>query len=212
VPNYRLTPVNPTPEDTLHHPAHTEDILLFLSYLLTWPEPIASLISSDEPPKIYLIGHSCSTHMLACIFLDTTSITPSLSPSTNIMQAVKGIICSEGIYDMDRLVAAFPSYLDLFVINAFGHHVSYADYSPVHYALRDDTQHIPWLIIHSKGDTLVPIDQSRTMHSHLVDLYQKAEMSADEFVKENMDVLEQDHDEIYTDEYVQMVTSFITGS
>lgn len=210
VPNYRLTPRQPTPENALYHPAHAADILLFLGYLLTRPEPIGSLISREEPPRIYLIGHSCSAHILASIFLDSTRITPSLTPYPHIVEAVMGIICSEGIYDLDHIVAAFPEYR--FVINTFGDHTSYADYSPVHYTLRDGTQHIRWFIIHSKGDRLVPMYQSRMMYSHLIDLYQTAEMPADEFVKEDMDVLEEQHDEIYTDNYIHMVTSFITGS
>jgi len=209
VPNYRLTPRKPTPKNFLHHPAHSEDIILFLNHLFTWPGHIGSLISGAEPSRLYLYGHSCSAHMLSSIFLDTAFITPSLSPSAHIIEAVTGIIFTEGLYNLDRIVADFPAYLDLFVINTFGHHVSYADYSPVHYALRDGTQHIRWLIIHSKGDTLVPMDQSRTMHSHLVNLYQAEEMPAIEFVKENMDVLEEDHDNIYIDDFVKIVTSFI---
>jgi len=212
VPNYRLTPREPTPGNTLHHPSHAEDVLLFLNYLLAWPGPVDLPLSRDGPPKLYLIGHSCSAHMLASIFLDTTSITPSLTPSPLIAESTKGIICSEGIYDIDLILASFPGYLDWFILNTFGRHVSYSDFSPVRHVLRESAQHIRWFIIHSKGDTLVDMPQSQGIYERLVNLYHNAQLPADQFVKKNMEVLVQEHNDIFVDDdYLKMITSFILG-
>lgn len=64
VPNYRLTTFS-----TLHirHPAHAEDLHEFLKFILDWPGPEPP--SKYDPGRLYLMGHSCSTHMLMSIFL-----------------------------------------------------------------------------------------------------------------------------------------------
>ncbi|OBZ75338.1 putative isoprenylcysteine alpha-carbonyl methylesterase ICME [Grifola frondosa] len=64
VPNYRLT-APPTP---VRHPAHAQDCLRFLHFLLSWPGSLTSPRPYDAS-RLYLLGHSCSAHILASIFL-----------------------------------------------------------------------------------------------------------------------------------------------
>ncbi|KAH9857017.1 alpha/beta-hydrolase [Lenzites betulinus] len=160
VPDYRLT----TAADPIQHPSHAQDILLFLHFLLTWPGPSPA---SPQPPaaKLFLLGHSCSAHMLASVFL--ASPYAELAPSPDLLAVTSGIIFSEGIYDIDALLRSFPDYKEWFIAAAFGEHDAYPDVNIASYATRPGGEHIRWLIIHSKGDTLVDVLQSEIMYAHL---------------------------------------------
>ncbi|KAG6854620.1 hypothetical protein C0991_004222 [Blastosporella zonata] len=201
--NYRLTQAQPLNND-IRHPAHAEDVLDALRFLTTWPGPphVGPLY---DPNRLYLLGHSCSAHILASIFLDSSSVSPSLAPPPHILQAVKGIVMSEGIYDIDLLLQSFPTYLDWFIRDAFGHCASYAAFSTTTFPLI--SAHIKWLIIHSKGDTLVDMQQSETMYLHLCRLYGS---NASTRVFRVMDKFDQEHNDILRGQlYVDIVTDFI---
>lgn len=118
------------------------------------------------------------------------------------------MILSEGIYDLDLLVASFPSYIDDFIATAFGSTGPYSALSVLR-PLREGASHIKWLIIHSKGDKLVDMQQSERMHEHLQRVYTDAGLSATQFVKANLDELVEDHDDIFVDTYIRMVSSYI---
>ncbi|KAF5381054.1 hypothetical protein D9615_003879 [Tricholomella constricta] len=167
VPNYRLTPRDPPGDDHFRHPGHAEDALQALIFLTTWQGPSA-LGPIYDPDRLYLMGHSCSAHMLSSIFLDSSSITPTLTPPPSLFKAVKAIVMSEGIYDLDLLLTSFPDYLAWFVRPTFGRRASYAPFSTNAFSLIDT--HIKWLIIHSKGDTLVDLPQSEAMYRRLCEL------------------------------------------
>ncbi|KIY64237.1 alpha/beta-hydrolase [Cylindrobasidium torrendii FP15055 ss-10] len=169
VPNYRLTPQSPTPETAFQHPAHAQDILRLLTFIPTWSGPDSSNGRPFDENRIFLIGHSCAAHMLASIFLDSSAVTPELTPSPAMLLAVRGLILAEGIYDIDALVDRFPNYRMWFIDGAFGERDSYADVSVT--SLPTRTTHIRWLILHSTADELVNIEQSEAMHRHLCDLY-----------------------------------------
>lgn len=150
------------------------------------------------PRNMYLVGHSCSTHMLSSIILDTTSTTPSLTPSAELLSSIQGAILSEGIYDIDLLLASFPSYRDAFIAPSFGPLGSYREFSVLR-ELRDGASHIKWLIIHSKGDTLIDVRQSEGMYQHLCRIYADAGRPIDRFVTTSLDELVEGHDEIFVD-------------
>jgi hypothetical protein len=118
-----------------------------------------------DPNAIHLIGHSCAAHMLSSIFLDSSSITPSLTPTHAVFRSVKSIALSEGIYDIDLLLSDYPEYRSWFIAPTFGDVDSYGDFSVANYSSR--TRNIRWLIVHSTGDTLVNMDQSKAMYEHL---------------------------------------------
>ncbi|KAG6878694.1 hypothetical protein C0993_011509 [Termitomyces sp. T159_Od127] len=203
--NYRLTPRDPPGNDHFRHPGHAEDTLDALRFLITWPGPSGAGQLYD-PHHLYLIGHSCSAHMLSSIFLDSSSISPSLTPPPHLFQAVKAIIMSEGIYDPDLLLSSFPTYHAWFIRPTFGHNDSYAAYATAKLPLIDT--HIKWLIIHSKGDTLVDLPQSDIMYQHLCVLYGD---HANTHIHRNTDRLDGEHNDILRGlDYVDVIKDFIS--
>ncbi|KDQ60733.1 hypothetical protein JAAARDRAFT_151389 [Jaapia argillacea MUCL 33604] len=210
VPNYRLTVKDPTDAFHLHHPAHAEDVLHFLEFLITWIGPFTSpLITGLPPPSLYLLGHSCSAHMLATIILDSSDITPSLTPSPALMGSVKAIGMSEGIYDIDLLLSSFPAYREWFIQDAFGKGVNYSEYSATRFPPRA-LDKIQWLVVHSKGDSLVDIAQSETIYQHLCRIYEEAVVSGDCSVTRNWDELDEEHNVLLRgDRYVQIIANFV---
>jgi acetyl esterase/lipase len=193
VPNYRLSPS--TGDPVFVHPAHAQDLLQFLNFILSHPSPVF------DPSNLTLIGHSCSAHMLASIFLDSSAITPSLSPSPELLHSVKAIIMSEGIYDLDILMASFPNYREWFIQRAFGITESYSQFSVLTYPSRPLSA-ISWLLLHSKGDTLVDQIQTDAMYDHLSQLYPQN-------VSRNVDGLVEEHNDILRgDRYVELISQF----
>lgn len=203
IPNYRLTPREETENSTLRHPLHAQDILNFLEFLLTWDSPSGFSFSFDST-QLFLMGHSCGAHMLSSIFLDSSAATPSLTPTQTLLDAVKGIIVSEGIYDLDLLTTRFPNYLEWFIAPAFGKLMSYAHLAVTSYPLR--SPNINWLVVHSQGDSMVDSPQSERMLGHLKSEYGS---SAEERVFYDT-TLTQGHDDILvTEEFVKIVAQFI---
>jgi acetyl esterase/lipase len=162
--NYRLT----YEAQPITHPAHSEDVLTALEYLLL-PNPLVY-----DRSNLHLAGHSCGAHILTSIFLDSQNVTPSLKPSHALVQAVRSISLSEGLYDLDLLLKTWPDYRG-FVSGAFGEHASFDKYSTVNYsAINPD---IRWFVIHSTGDELVDQAQSEVIWNHLQS--QKADVTKD---------------------------------
>jgi len=191
VPNYRLSTDHPV----FLHPAHAQDILQFLNYTLSHPSPVF------DSGNLILIGHSCSAHMLSSIFLDSSAITPSLSPSPELLHSVKAIIMSEGIYDLDTLIANFPNYREWFIQPAFGISESYPQFSVLKYPARSQ---FSWLLLHSKGDTFVDQIQTDTMYDHLSQIFPHK-------VSRNVDDLVEQHDDILRgDRYIELISQFTT--
>jgi len=141
--------------------------------------------------------------MLASIFLDSQSVNPTLTPQTALLSAVKGIIMSEGIYDLDALLIRFPTYRDWFIQPAFGPSQSYAPFSVLNYPLRhSQSDPISWLILHSKDDSLVDLPQSTSMHTHLSKLD-----PSHSFINTN-DLVGEHNDILRSSVYVDLVKDF----
>ncbi|TFY76739.1 hypothetical protein EWM64_g7269 [Hericium alpestre] len=211
VPNYRLTPREPTADNYLHHPAHAEDVLQFLQYLQTWSGPEGSNASPlFDRARLFLVGHSCSAHMLPAIVLNNPS-DPSLEPPVALLHSVKGIILSEGIYDVDTLLKKFPDYRDWFIANTFGDRESFADFAVSTYPHREGGSHIRYLIIHSSGDTLVNQEQSQLMYDHLLSLGDNGREGGK--VSRNFGDLTGEHSAILQgDDYVHIVGDFVLSN
>jgi len=193
VPDYRLSPT--TGDPVFIHPAHAQDLLQFLNFIISPSSP------AFDPGNLILIGHSCSAHMLSSIFLDSSAITPSLSPSQELLHSVKVIIMSEGIYDLDILLNSFPKYREGFIQRAFGITDSYSQFSVLTYPIRPSSA-ISWLLLHSKGDTLMDQIQSDKMYDHLFQLYPQN-------VFRNVDDLIEEHNDIPRgDRYVELISQF----
>lgn len=185
VPNYRLT----TGDTPLEHPAHCEDIVHFLHHIRSWAPQDSSPVYDHA--KIFLMGHSCSAHMLASILLDSPY--PSLRLPTEILRSVQGVVFSEGIYDIDLLLNSFPNYRSWFIAAAFGSRSSYQDVSVNKYSYPEALANVRWLIVHSSGDTLVDVKQSSAMLQRLRDLEPGVTVtsSLDELDAEHNDVLKE---------------------
>ncbi|RDB21271.1 putative isoprenylcysteine alpha-carbonyl methylesterase ICMEL2 [Hypsizygus marmoreus] len=206
VPNYRLTPAKLPSDVHFHHPGHAQDLLQFLVFLIAWNGP-AGAGPLYDPNSLYLIGHSCSAHMITSIFLDSSLVSPSLTPPSTVFQAVKAVVMSEGIYDLSLLLSTFPAYREWFIAPTFGQHESYHQFSTTNFSLIDP--HIRWLIIHSKGDTLVDLPQSEAMYKHLCNLYGD---DAAARVRFNANQLDGEHNAIVrSDAYVAIVKDFVLG-
>ncbi|CAK5277727.1 unnamed protein product [Mycena citricolor] len=210
VPNYRLTPNKMTPENEFRHPGHSEDILRFLVFIASgspWPH-VPGATFDPAGRKLYLMGHSAGAHILSSIFLD--SQLPSLLPSRSVLEATKGLLFSEGIYDIDMLLASFPSYRSWFIADAFGDRSSYENVSALRFPMHKESGSWKWLLVHSKGDTLVDAQQANAMHAHLCASIGPA---AIEDVKKNVDQLDMEHDDVLKSAYfLELVRDFVIGS
>jgi hypothetical protein len=201
VPNYRLT----APDNQLQHPAHAQDVLELLTFLLSWSGPHGG--RCYDPNRVFLIGHSCGAHMLACILLDSSD--PALVPPVELLRAVRGVVFSEGIYDIDALLRSFPTYRDWFIRDTFGDLSTYDRYSTTKMPLREGSTHIIWIIVHSRGDALVDALQSQEMYHHLQSLHQGGLRETGQVLK-NWDDLKGGHSAVLrSGKYIQIVRDFI---
>ena len=131
----------------------------------------------------------------------------SIVPSDDLLAAVRGVVLSEGIYDVDRLLESFPGYKEWFIANTFGDRKSYAPFNTATYGLHSGVSHIRWLVLHSKGDPLVDEVQSRTMFDRLLKLYSDGGGGNVEHYFE----LESKHNDVLMEEkYHEIVSGFIS--
>jgi len=142
--------------------------------------------------------------MLSSAFLSNTD--SSICPSDELLNAIKVIVVSEGIFDIDALLVRFPGYREWFIESAFGACDSYAQFSTLNYSLRaTSSSSISWLVLHSKGDTLVDQGQSDAMFAHLLNI------SGPQVVAINTEDLKEEHNAILvTDTYAHLVKDFIS--
>jgi acetyl esterase/lipase len=182
--------------------------LQFLSFLVDW-NGLQGLGPPYDPRKIYLMGHSCGAHILASIFLDSSSTSPTLTPSAPLFRAVRAIVMSEGIYDLDLLLSSYPAYREWFVQAAFGNRESYAEFSVTAFPLRTPDPQIRWLIIHSRGDTLVNVAQSDAIYTHLCQLHSDVGGRTDRLVVRNINELEEEHQSVLSARrFIRIVGNF----
>ncbi|EIN07467.1 alpha/beta-hydrolase [Punctularia strigosozonata HHB-11173 SS5] len=211
VPNYRLTPNEPTPDTALLHPAHAEDTLAFLNFVHTWAGPNPDETKAYDPSRLVLIGHSCSAHMLSCIVRDSSGVTPTLTPSRALLTSIHAVVVSEGIYDLDLLLASFPDYRGWFVEAAFGP-PPYERFDVTKYAEREGEREggIVWFVLHSTGDTLVDLVQSKAIVAGLGASVTDILEGQEGRIKWDFGSLKEEHNDLLRgNTYVQLVGSFV---
>ena len=98
-----------------------------------------------DPTQIVLLGHSAGAHMIA------------FWASEHREASIKGFVGIEGIYDIPALVKKWPSYKDQFIQSEFGAPKNWEAASPKNRKLKTQA---PWLVLHSKDDELVELEQS----------------------------------------------------
>ncbi|KAG8696275.1 Kynurenine formamidase, partial [Ceratobasidium sp. 395] len=165
--NYQLSPYHPTDGSAVHHPAHADDVLRALSFL-NQDGSTKLGIPESTLHNLYLVGHSCGSHIIASLALESPDGPFHIHTPVDILTNIKGMFLSEGIYDIDLLLTKFPTYTE-FIYNAFDQRESYKDLSPAHYQLREHSAFY-WLVVHSKGDKLVNEEQAESLWDHLWEL------------------------------------------
>ena len=198
-----------TEENGLKHPGHARDVLDALRFLTAWPDG-----APFDATRLYLVGHSAGAHMLTSLLLDAAaSLTPLpadtdyLRPDGAVLRAVRGVALASGIYDVARLVAAFPAYERQFVRQAF--RAPYACWDTTRYPLHAGAAALRWRVIHSAGDTAVDLGQSQAMFAHLRRLYAERGWDA-ERVSKDWDTLTGPHDYTHLPEFAQMIADWVT--
>ncbi|KAG1782722.1 alpha/beta-hydrolase [Suillus placidus] len=184
VPNYRLSTME---DNAIRHPDHAKDILRFLEFVITWGGPHGTTVYNSN--RLCLMGHSCGAHMLSSIFLEVAQGENPLRPSAELLKSTNAIIMSEGIYDIDLLLSSFPTYRTWFIEAAFGQRSTYGEASVTKMNPRVEYDHLQWLIVHSKGDTLVDEAQSEAMYQHLLRHVPHVTRNFGELVEEHNDIL-----------------------
>jgi len=173
---------------------HAQGVLDALNFIMSDP----SLQDAFNHSNIQLAGHSCGAHILTSILLDSGL----LYPSQSLVSAVKSVSLSDGLYDLDLLLSTWPGYRS-FMEPTFGDHPEFRKFSPTSYPVRDNSRHIQWLIIHSTGDELVDLPQSKRIYEHLLNLGAT--------VANNWTSLHGKHDEILsTDSYANIIAQHIS--
>ncbi|KZT57013.1 alpha/beta-hydrolase [Calocera cornea HHB12733] len=207
--NYRLTLRDPPPgtKGLVSHPMHAIDVLQAIEFLYSWPAegkrtPKSGEVDRPElpgsgydPERLYFIGHSAGAHILATLFLQAPALFDLPPTPTPIVKAARGVLLSEGIFSITRLLENFPSYI-AFIEPAFGRSTAgesgskYDIFSANHYDLREGAEHIVWWVVHSSGDDLVDIDQQELMYDSLEVLL---EDEGEGLVRKDWDTLTADH-------------------
>jgi acetyl esterase/lipase len=200
VPNYRLSPCETTEANAIRHPDHAKDVLCFLKFIMAWGGPEG--IDVYDPNRLCLMGHSCGAHMLSSIFLEANQAEDPLRPPLELLKNTKAIVTSEGLYDIDLLITSFPTYRAWFIEAALGRRSSYEEVSVTKMTPRVEYNHLHWLIVHSKGDTLVDEAQSEAMYQHLLHTIPH--------VTKNFDELKEEHNAILKGrEFVEIAGQYI---
>ncbi|KIJ34666.1 hypothetical protein M422DRAFT_51901 [Sphaerobolus stellatus SS14] len=195
VVEYRLS----TQENNfIKHPEHAKDVLEDLETLVNWAE------APYDRTRFYLIGHSAGGHLLTSIFLDSNI--PSIRPSDALLRAAKGIAIASGLYDLDALLAKFPSYD--FVPQAFN--TPYEPWNTTTYPLYPGVVDTRWHVIHSSGDTLVDFGQSDAIYEHLGKIYVEKGLDRS-LITKDYETLTTGHQYVREPIFAQLVADWLEG-
>ncbi|GJN88223.1 hypothetical protein Rhopal_001188-T1 [Rhodotorula paludigena] len=170
---YRLAPADP-------HPAQILDVVSGLE-LLTGPLlPLEAGEAKWDRTHLIVAGHSAGAFMAATLVLRPLPTHPASSARSSpfsvpdiVRQAVRGIICIDGIYDLPALLDEYPSYAS-FVSEAFGTDLSVlAAESPARWDRYNDDagRDVRILVLHSKGDELLSLRQPRVFLRRVKQLF-----------------------------------------
>ena len=137
--------------------------------------------------------------MISTLFFVSMPDGSDTVPCPQIIDSIKAVVLSEGLYDLSLLLQSFPKYRDWFIEPAFG--PDYSKFSILNAKLHHRVD-FPWLLIHSEGDTLVDVYQTTEMHNHLKSSQAGVIISLFDVVGEHDAILE-------TEEYINVVKKFL---
>jgi len=211
IPNYRLSPRQPTPtEPPFRHPGHVDDIVSALITIHSWEPPSTAPLRLDYA-SMHLVGHSCGAHIISAIIMKArvSEAGPTRPLPESIWSTIQTATIAEGIYDLDLLLVMFPDYQDI-VEGAFGERVvqprsSLAKFSVTQFEVPENSA-IRWFVIQSTGDTLVDVNQAEAMISHL----EASHKAPTTHVFQDISTLNADHDAVLqTKEFACLVAEFV---
>lgn len=199
-------------ENQLKYPAHAEDVLHFLEFILEWDGPSGAGSRPYDSSRLYLLGHSCTAYTVPSILMnpppDLAADAPNtLNPTLRLLRSVRGVVLSGGGYDLDTLMDAVPSHKDKIVKRVFGDLPSYQAFNLTRYGLKDGSEHIRWLVIYSHGDKVVNRAQSEAMIAGLKHAIAAKQGSGD--VGENWELSSGHNEMLREDGYPHLVDAFV---
>eukprot|EP01027_Heterolobosea_sp_BB2_P007039 GEZU01010531.1.p1 GENE.GEZU01010531.1~~GEZU01010531.1.p1 ORF type:complete len:268 (-),score=55.79 GEZU01010531.1:275-1078(-) len=146
------------------HPIHVRDCARAIAWLCQ--KQNADKYNYD-PNRIIVSGHSAGAHIAALLSCAEAESKFGLPTSSGVK--IAGFIGLEGIYDLERLVNDFPLYQTWFVEHTFGvdpTHQRWREASPTNIPF-DPKLAGKWLVVHSRGDRLVLMNQAEKFVEHL---------------------------------------------
>ncbi|KAJ9055774.1 hypothetical protein DSO57_1000632 [Entomophthora muscae] len=194
---YRLTPRPPTEPGQLRHPMHVQDCIEGILHLL------ANKSSLHYSTNIFLIGgHSAGAFIASQIALSGSTFASSRSSFNQAFRNLRGIISTEGIFDLKEFSKFDETYAPNYILPAFGEESGWKDASPQMLVPSLLSKSLRFRLIHSTQDSLVSQAQSENFKDHLLSIG---------FTDVKYDYLELgDHDEAPQTELVfQRVMEFI---
>jgi acetyl esterase/lipase len=147
--NYRLSGDG---TESVLHPAHAQDA----AAAVAWLRKHAAEYGYDAN-RVFLGGHSAGAHMTALLAYDAGL----LAAAGEKPDSLRGFIGIEGIYDLNQLVHRFPSYRVDFLQLAFGSDEALWRSASPQNLVGSAAPRRPWLLIHSREDELVDLEQSQ---------------------------------------------------
>jgi acetyl esterase/lipase len=147
--NYRLSGDGAA---AVRHPLHAQDG----AAAVAWLRKRAPAYGYDAT-RIFVGGHSAGAHLSAMLAFDGSL----LAAVGERPDALAGFVGLEGIYDLVELVRRFPSYRVDFLQAAFGSDETGWRAASPQQLVGATAPKRPWLLIHSREDELVDLEQSR---------------------------------------------------
>ncbi|KAJ1958040.1 hypothetical protein EC988_000518 [Linderina pennispora] len=152
--NYRLS-VRGDPATM--HPMHLNDTVSAVEFLVAGQYPGSDRVDTGS---VYLVGHSAGAQLAGALVLQEHVFA--------LGRRIRGVVGVGGIYNLDGLLQAYPSYSD-FVDMAFAKD-QYGEASP--YVLAEnklaEAAHIRFLVANSTTDELIGSDQAAQFAGRLV--------------------------------------------
>jgi len=160
---------------------------------------------------MHLVGHSCGAHIISTILMKAQA--PEAGPTQPLPETIWSTIqtatIAEGIYDLDLLLALFPSYKG-FIEGVFGERgvqpgSSLTKFSTTQFEVPKNSV-IRWFVVHSIGDTLIDVNQAEAMISHL----EASHKAPSSHVFQDISTLKEEHDAVVqTEEFAWLVAEFV---
>jgi alpha-beta hydrolase superfamily lysophospholipase len=152
--NYRLS--KSADAKPVVHPLHTQDAADALIFLYSNGEKY-----NYNKNSIFLIGHSCGSHMIGLILLNRKRYLPGADKLK-----VKGAISLQGLFDQDLFLKDFPDFTSQIEL-VFTKDRN--NWEAPQGAKNGDANFntTPWLLIHSPGDSWVHNTQTTNFVKHL---------------------------------------------